>query len=75
MLAAMQALREAEPAETVIAVPAAPNPRPGRRGIGTNPHTERADQPPPARDEVGGLFTVESVPTGGTKLRRCAPLP
>lgn len=26
-------------------------------------------------DEAGGSFTIESVPTGGTKLRWCAPLP
>ena len=26
-------------------------------------------------DEVGGSFTVEAAPTGGTKLRWCAPLP
>ena len=26
-------------------------------------------------DDVGGSFTVEAVPAGGTKLRWCAPLP
>ncbi|MGZ5364458.1 MAG: hypothetical protein ACXWZR_10620, partial [Mycobacterium sp.] len=26
-------------------------------------------------DEAGGSFTVESVPTGGTKLTWSAPLP
>jgi signal transduction histidine kinase len=26
-------------------------------------------------DDVGGFFTVEAVPTGGTRLRWCAPLP
>ena len=26
-------------------------------------------------DDVGGSFTVEALPTGGTKLRWCAPLP
>ena len=26
-------------------------------------------------EDVGGTFTVERVPTGGTKLRWCAPLP
>ena len=26
-------------------------------------------------DDVGGSFTVEAVPTGGTRLRWCAPLP
>jgi signal transduction histidine kinase len=26
-------------------------------------------------DDAGGSFTIEAVPTGGTKLRWCAPLP
>ena len=26
-------------------------------------------------ESAGGSFTIEAVPTGGTKLRWCAPLP
>jgi signal transduction histidine kinase len=45
------------------------------RGIGTNLTRSGLTNLRQRADEVGGLFTVESVPTGGTKLRWCAPLP
>ena len=76
MLAAVQALREAEPARDRDR--GARGPESASREawcIGTNLTGSGLTNLRQRADEVGGLFTVESVPTGGTELRRCAPLP